>query len=365
MLPGFRFLFAAIALSVSILVFGLGAAALLRAAHEEFASNSSWRAAPEQPIVAQLNEPAKPVLALLRFDPPHPTPKAPEQTVAQESIKEAIKESTKETIQGSPPESTPHSAGEPPAEATALGSPVEQDIVVLPAADARTIAALESKDTAPSVGTTKAEDTPAEATVADDAKPAPVLAMEPPAETEQASIQETQDTTIKETRVATADAANPSTSDGPSVAVEAGTSELMKPEAAQAAPAKSEAVNTEITASESAKPEPAVAAAPPASNPAIDPAASRIATLGGPAVTIEDEISKQAENEKAERSAKAQRRAEARGKARRRAALRARLARRQALAQQAAQQAADPFGAIASQASARQIASGRTPRSAQ
>ena len=39
MLPGFRFLFAAIVLSMSILVFGLGAAALLRAAHEEFAAN--------------------------------------------------------------------------------------------------------------------------------------------------------------------------------------------------------------------------------------------------------------------------------------------------------------------------------------
>ena len=47
MLPGFRFLFAAIVLSMSILVFGLGAAALLRAAHEQFASNPSWRAAPE------------------------------------------------------------------------------------------------------------------------------------------------------------------------------------------------------------------------------------------------------------------------------------------------------------------------------
>ena len=47
MLPGFRFLFAAIVLSMSILVFGLGAAALLRAAHEEFASTPTWRAAPE------------------------------------------------------------------------------------------------------------------------------------------------------------------------------------------------------------------------------------------------------------------------------------------------------------------------------
>ena len=33
MLPGFRFLLAAILLSASILVFGLGAAALLRATH--------------------------------------------------------------------------------------------------------------------------------------------------------------------------------------------------------------------------------------------------------------------------------------------------------------------------------------------
>ena len=56
MLPGFRFLFAAIVLSMSVLVFGLGAAALLRAAHEEFASNPSWRAPPE-PVFAQPNDP--------------------------------------------------------------------------------------------------------------------------------------------------------------------------------------------------------------------------------------------------------------------------------------------------------------------
>src|ERR1700742_2216602 len=47
MLPGFRFLFAAIVLSTSMLIFGLGAAALLRAAHEEFASIPSRRAPPE------------------------------------------------------------------------------------------------------------------------------------------------------------------------------------------------------------------------------------------------------------------------------------------------------------------------------
>jgi hypothetical protein len=69
MLPGFRFLFAAIVLSMSILVFGLGAAALLRAAHEEFASNPSWRGAPET-IFAQPAEPTRPVLAILRVDTP-------------------------------------------------------------------------------------------------------------------------------------------------------------------------------------------------------------------------------------------------------------------------------------------------------
>ena len=47
MLPGFRFLFAAIVLSTSMLIFGLGAAALLRAAHEEFASIPTRRPPPE------------------------------------------------------------------------------------------------------------------------------------------------------------------------------------------------------------------------------------------------------------------------------------------------------------------------------
>jgi hypothetical protein len=67
MLPGFRFLFAAIVLCFSILVFGLGAAALLRAAHEEFASKPSWRGTPET-MFGQQDE-ARPVLALLQVEP--------------------------------------------------------------------------------------------------------------------------------------------------------------------------------------------------------------------------------------------------------------------------------------------------------
>ena len=59
MLPGFRFLFAAIMLLLSILIFGLGAAALLRAAHEEFASNPSWHATPETTFAQQTEVPRR------------------------------------------------------------------------------------------------------------------------------------------------------------------------------------------------------------------------------------------------------------------------------------------------------------------
>lgn len=81
MLPGFRFLFAAILLSASILVFGLGAAALLRATHEQFVSNPSWRNGPQEQVFAQAPEPAQPVLAALRAEPEaaEPTPSLRDQ----------------------------------------------------------------------------------------------------------------------------------------------------------------------------------------------------------------------------------------------------------------------------------------------
>jgi hypothetical protein len=81
MLPGFRFLFAAIVLSMSILVFGLGAAALLRAAHEQFANNPSWHAAPEA-MFAQQPEAMRPVLATLRIEPAPKAQKAPDNVPA-------------------------------------------------------------------------------------------------------------------------------------------------------------------------------------------------------------------------------------------------------------------------------------------
>ncbi|MET3908121.1 hypothetical protein ABID59_002462 [Bradyrhizobium sp. S3.3.6] len=69
MLPGFRFLLAAILLSASILVFGLGAASLLRASHEQYVSNPSWRSGPQEQVFAQASEP---VLAALRVEPVAP-----------------------------------------------------------------------------------------------------------------------------------------------------------------------------------------------------------------------------------------------------------------------------------------------------
>src|SRR5690242_8453420 len=91
MLPGIRFLLAAIVLSISILTFGLGAAALLRAAHEEVASVPSRRM-PEQ-VFAQQAEPPATTLAMLRVepDPPAKTPDTPPAaTPAPEPAPEAV-----------------------------------------------------------------------------------------------------------------------------------------------------------------------------------------------------------------------------------------------------------------------------------
>jgi hypothetical protein len=89
MLPGFRFLFAATLFTMSILVFGLGATALLRAAHEQFASNPSWHAAPEATFAQQGEAPRdasrealRPVLAMLRVEPPAAEQKASDGTRA-------------------------------------------------------------------------------------------------------------------------------------------------------------------------------------------------------------------------------------------------------------------------------------------
>jgi hypothetical protein len=181
MLPGFRFLFAAIVLSMSVLVFGLGAAALLRAAHEQFASVPSRRALPE-PTFPQQSEPT---LALLRVEP-------------------AVADKASDDI----PIST---------------APAEQAAYATPPAEPEKLAALKPEDASP---------------------PQEIAAVE--------------------TSLAPAQAEAPASVDEPKLAA-----------LAETPPPASEAAST--------APEP-VAEAP---SVGASVAATRIATLGGPAVTIE------------------------------------------------------------------------------
>jgi hypothetical protein len=164
MLPGFRFLFAAILSSMSILVFGLGAAALLRAAHKEVANIPS-RWAPPEPVFAQQNEPAPPTLALLRVEPP--VADQPADPVAAAD--------------------TP--AEQVPAEAPDAAPPVEPE----------KLAALKQDDEAPAkpettteettaVETTSAEITPAEATPAAEAQADQTSAVAPADEAKLAAV---------------------------------------------------------------------------------------------------------------------------------------------------------------------------------
>ncbi len=135
MLPGFRFLFAAIVLSVSIAVFGFGAAALFRSAHEEFANAPAWRPAPETRF-AQADTPAPPtappVLAMLRVD--DPAKEAPKETLKVEPPA-ATTEPTKQVL--TTPADPEQAAAPQPADPapTALPTPDVQ-VAVAPAAEA-------------------------------------------------------------------------------------------------------------------------------------------------------------------------------------------------------------------------------------
>ena len=77
MLPGFRFLFAAVVLSMSTLIFGIGAAALLRSAHEKFVSLPTR---PQEQVFALQVDAARPMLAMLGVDAPAPDQKGSAQS---------------------------------------------------------------------------------------------------------------------------------------------------------------------------------------------------------------------------------------------------------------------------------------------
>ena len=272
MLPGLRFLFAAITLSMSMLVFGLGAAALLRAAHEEFASIPTWRAAPET-VFAQPAEATRPVLALLRVDAPV-TEKATENT---------------------PADATPTAA----AVTSALAEPER-------------VAALKPEDSPPPE-TAKPEIPAAETPAQSGAS----TSAEPPA-----SVSETKASEIKTSEIKPA---------------ETGIAETKTAETtiAETRIAMSEDIATPaIQAATPAAPEPVGAPA----SPEADMAATKIAILGGPAVTIATPPPAKVESPKPEADI-IKKRQQAR-----RAAQHRRLAAHASAAAQVPQQPGNPFG---------------------
>jgi hypothetical protein len=175
MLPGFRFLLAAIVLSISMLIFGLGAAALLRAAHEEFASIPSRRAPPEA-IFAQRGD-SGPTLAMLRAEPSAAEDKAMDPPItddvqdqpamvstptesgkpAAEPDKVAALADTATPPEISPPSEAPSSNAIAPEIPDQAESPVQAD-APSPAAETKLAAIAEMAPAAPDHGAVTAPD---------------------------------------------------------------------------------------------------------------------------------------------------------------------------------------------------------------
>jgi hypothetical protein len=208
MLPGFRFLLVAIVLSMSILVFGLGAAALLRAAHEQFAGNPAWHAASRETTFAPpseaAREAARPVLALLRFD-------TPVVRKPSEDVPAAVPTEQAEPMPATSGESVEIAELRP--EASSLPEPATSEIPV-----SERPAQLESP--AKSEAATAPADTPApvdEAKIAATGKALPPSnEAAPAAEAVPAASAATSDTDVASTKIATLDSPSVSIEPDPS-----------------------------------------------------------------------------------------------------------------------------------------------------
>jgi hypothetical protein len=265
MLPGFRFLFAAIVLSMSVMVFGLGAAALLRAAHEEFASNPSWHATPETSFAQ--SEATRPVLAMLRIEPPSPEPKTLNDVPAT-------------------------------AQVTAPVQPVEPVAIASPPVEPDKVAALTSKDPA-AAETAKPEIIAKPDIQASEIKASEIKTSEIKASEIKAS--EIKDTEIKAVDVPAPTEAAPADTSAPVAETRIASAEQVSSPANDVVPAASEPPSAIL------RPEAAIAA-------------TKIATLGGPAVAIEA-------TPPAKAAASTRKRVQARRASLRRRMARARLAR--------------------------------------
>jgi hypothetical protein len=236
MLPGFRFLFVAIVLSMSILVFGLGAAALLRAAHEEFVSAPSWRAVPET-IFAQQSDATRPVLATLSVAAPvtgqnKPLDDVPAATVAP------------------PPPASPEPAAALKNDDLSLPEPVKPGS--RPAETPVPSAAVPASGDAPAADATNT-------TVSEPSSPLPSEAA--PASTERANA--------------------------PAVAEQAGASAAVEQ---AATPAAVEQASAPASAAPASAPPPDEPRAVPA--PATDAAPTKVVTLDSASVSVEQPASK-------------------------------------------------------------------------
>jgi hypothetical protein len=285
MLPGFRFLLAAIILSMSILIFGLGAAALLRTAHEAFASAPTWQPAPETRFAQAgdaTKEANKPVLALLRVDD---APKAEPTASANAPVTAPA-----EPAALPPQESSLAEAAKP--ETPVAESPVAEDpVAASPVAESPVAESPVTTSSASESVATAAENPPqAEAAPAPADTPAPA----------------------DENKLAATEAAAP-------------TANAAIPVVAPAVPAEAPP----------AAPEQASVPNPPSVG--VDGASKTIATLGGPAVTIAAAPPANPAIAKPDKNALKKKRLQAqRANARRKAAARA--------AQQASQPPLDLFG---------------------
>lgn len=152
MLPGIRFVCAAVVLAVSLVIFGMGAAALLRSAHEEFASLPNRRPPPAT-LFSRQPETA-PTLAMLRLEPR-----------ATEAAEPAMSEAVQTTEATSPVE--PTQADVKPETDTITTA------TVAPAAEPERAAVVETSPVAPSEPATVVATAPVEAPEPAPAAPSP------------------------------------------------------------------------------------------------------------------------------------------------------------------------------------------------
>jgi hypothetical protein len=155
MLPGLRSLSVAIVLAVSMVIFGLGAAALLRATHEEFAS-LPLKQMPEVTFGSRETV-EQPTLAVLQVDTPATEP-APGQVEAQHPVI-AAPDAQPESAAAAPPATDTSSAtgalSAATDSATPAASPASSDSIPTPAANmmpATDAAAAKPSEPPPDVG---------------------------------------------------------------------------------------------------------------------------------------------------------------------------------------------------------------------